>query len=63
MVDDYTITIEVDEPVTVRIVQVGERLEKNDLYKSSSGKFEPCPCPGVVYMGGTVFYRPVKDNG
>lgn len=41
-------------------LQPGDKLEKNDVYASTDGKWQKCPCPGVTLVEGvtTVFVRP-----
>ena len=47
--------------VEARMIEVGEALEEGDLYMSSSGHYDHCPCPGVIWSGsGVTFYRPIK---
>lgn len=45
----------------------GTVLEATDLYDSSSGRWEPCPCPGLVLQEGvaTTWVRPslAEDPG
>lgn len=39
-------------------------LEPTDVYSSSSGKWEPCPCPGIVLeclCNGVVWVRPAPE--
>jgi hypothetical protein len=43
-----------------RRIKPGETLEATDVYKSSNGHYELCPCPGLVLQDGvlTEWYRP-----
>ncbi len=45
--------------VETRLVKVNENLGKDDLYLSTSGHYEKCPCPGLKYNGGINWYRPI----
>ncbi len=36
--------------ISVQLLGPGDILEATDLYDSSSGKFQPCPCPGLQLM-------------
>lgn len=44
------------------LLEPGDVLEATDYYSSSSGYFEPCPCPGVVLVlgagKGAIWVRP-----
>lgn len=33
-------------------VTAGTVLRETDVYDSSSGAWEPCPCPGLTFQGG-----------
>lgn len=51
------------ERYTVRFgyeLEPGDVLEATDLYDSTSGFWEPCPCPGLTIQEGcaTVWIRP-----
>ena len=41
-------------------IEPGETLEATDVYSSSSGYWEACPCPGLVLQEGNavVWVRP-----
>lgn len=40
-------------------LHAGDVLEETDVYASTDGRWEKCPCPGVVLMEGVavVFVR------
>lgn len=41
-------------------IEPGTVLEENDVYASTTGKWENCPCPGVMLQNSDVFWvRPV----
>ncbi len=42
----------------------GDVLSENDVYDSSSGKWEKCPCPGLVLQNGTaaIWVRPTRPT-
>lgn len=44
------------------LLEPGDVLEATDLYDSTSGVWEPCPCPGLALGDGTgaVWIRPEK---
>jgi hypothetical protein len=31
-------------------LEPGDILQKGDVYSSSNGRWEPCPCPGLVLL-------------
>lgn len=40
-------------------LQAGDRLKVTDIYASTSGEWEVCPCPGVVLgKTDTLWIRP-----
>lgn len=43
-----------------RQVMSGETLEPTDVYSSSNGRWEPCPCPGLILGEGhsVIWVRP-----
>jgi hypothetical protein len=45
-----------------RRLEAGDVLEEGDLYASSAGRWERCPCPGLTLREGTdaVWVRPVE---
>ncbi len=45
-----------------RKLEAGEELQAGDVYDSSNGYWEQCPCPGVILQGGvaTTWVRPAK---
>jgi len=49
------------EQIMVRAVQPGEILQESDMYSSSNGRWEKCPCPGLT-LGkgvGVTWIRPL----
>jgi hypothetical protein len=44
------------------VVPEGEVLRETDLYLSSSGNWQPCPCPGIVNQGDTFYRVKSVDN-
>ena len=63
MKDMWTKWITLETPIEVRPIQKGETLEENDVYLSSSGQYERCPCPGVKYTSDKVFwFRPIEKE-
>lgn len=51
-----------------RELETGDVLEATDVYDSTSGTWEPCPCPGLTIQAarnGTVWIRPEnpEDGG
>lgn len=43
------------------LLEPGDVLQAGDVYSSSSGYFEPCPCPGIALQGtapGVLWVRP-----
>jgi len=48
-------------PVFGTLIESGTRLEENDVYDSTNGKWEECPCPGIILQtDGThvIWVRP-----
>ena len=43
-----------------RVLEAGEVLEETDLYYSTSGVVETCPCPGTTLVTGAAWYRPIN---
>lgn len=45
-------------------VEKGDFLKSDDVYPSSSGKWEKCPCPGVILQGEdhTLWVRPYLNE-
>ena len=42
-------------------IPVGTTLEPTDLYASTTGKWELCPCPGIIMNSPDVIWvRPVE---
>lgn len=44
-----------------RLLEPGDVLQATDVYSSSNGYFEPCPCPGITLQGtapGVLWVRP-----
>lgn len=44
------------ERIPGRRLQPGEVVHKQDLYDSSSGRWESAPCPGLVIEEGAAAY-------
>jgi len=43
-------------------LKAGTILEATDVYASTSGKWELCPCPGLILgMTHTIWVRPVAE--
>jgi hypothetical protein len=44
------------------LLEEGDTLEATDVYDSSNGKWENCPCPGLIIGKGlsTKWIRPYK---
>jgi len=50
--------------ITGTIVTAGDILRKGDMYASSSGKWEPCPTPGITLENRSVqWVRPTETRG
>lgn len=35
-------------------LETGDVLEESDVYESSAGDWQPCPCPGLVLQAGDL---------
>ena len=46
--------------ISGRKLEAGEVLEATDVYESSNGQWEPCPCPGLKLGEGVacIWIRP-----
>ncbi|KKS38969.1 MAG: hypothetical protein UV01_C0001G0045 [Parcubacteria group bacterium GW2011_GWA2_42_14] len=47
------------------LIEKGTRLEKDDVYDSTSGKWEKCPCPGAVLQTSepnVIWIRPCSPR-
>lgn len=57
------VTIPIIGMVAGNSILPGEVLEEGDYYYSSSGNWQPCPCPGAVLGEGTTckWVRPIKQ--
>jgi hypothetical protein len=42
------------------VLKPGDKLEATDVYDSTTGRWSPCPCPGLTVPGGgaTIWIRP-----
>ena len=51
------------ETIEGELLKEGDTLEAQDLYESSAGRWEPCPCPGLI-LGkvSTRWVRPAKRS-
>ena len=55
--------IKLENMIEVRPLQNGDILRENDMYLSTSGKYEVCPCPGIKYIKNDVpWYRPLENE-
>lgn len=45
------------------LLATGDTVQDTDVYNSSNGKWEPCPCPGLtIQLGASVkWVRPYKE--
>jgi len=46
-----------------RAIEPGTTLERSDVYESTNGNWEECPCPGVTLQEGVavIWIRPERE--
>ena len=61
-----------DLAVYGELLKPGDKIEPNDMYSSTNGRWEPAPCPGLVLQEGNdalpagvlpvIWVRPLHPN-
>ena len=67
---DASIIAKIEHPIAIRATIVGEiikpgtRLLPTDVYASTTGKWEYCPCPGALLPEGldVIWVRPLHAS-
>lgn len=61
---DYHNNPYVRSPIYGIRIQPGTKLEEKDVYASTRGTWEPCPCPGVILQDSEIIWvRPEINPG
>jgi len=47
-------TANCSRPVYGHRLEAGDELKEGDLYDSTGGDWQPCPCPGLTLQAGSV---------